>query len=123
MSSRFVELLQRAADVLAVFAESSSPGALRWDGEAYRPTERSFQADEYAAKWWSTLTTLSGMLNAQEASLSPGQKRYLDRLLFGGMGSFNDVCLDQKRLGPEAARANQELERLRREMFEEFAKM
>jgi len=122
MSKVFTELLREAVIVLARFSDVSSPGVRKWDGHAYVPSGSS-QADPPAAKWWGLLTALSGMLDAQTAPLSEEQREYLDHLLFGGMGSFNDFVLDQNRLGPDAAAANQELNRLRKEMFAEFRKM
>lgn len=122
MSDHFVELIQAAAEVLEIFTESIPPGGREWDGTAYRPSTGSV-GDAHAAKWWGVLTTLAEMMRAQTAPLSTEQKDYLQALLFGGMGSFNDFALEEDRLGPKAAPANQELEKLRQRMFEEFRRM
>jgi len=119
MKNSFIDLLHAAAGVLAKFAETSASGGLIWSGTAYVQSSNA-KFDPYAAKWWSILTAVAGLLDAQDTPLSPRQREYLSRLLFGGMGSFNDFALDESWLGSEAVRANRELDRLRKEMFEQF---
>ena len=115
----FVDLLRRAAAVLAQFAEPQTSGSLTWNGTAYVPGHRA-KYDPHAAKWWATLSTIAELLDAQDTPLSVRQKSYLDSLLFGGMGSFNDLVLEEKRFGAKATRANLELNDLRKAMFSEF---
>jgi hypothetical protein len=122
MSDTFVKLLLTAAAVLAKFSDTSSPGALRWDGKAYSRSTGTV-GDVQAARWWGVLTGLAGLLAGQAVPLSEEQKTYLDRLLFGGMGSLNDLVLEEARLGPTAAQANNELDRLRKELFDAFQLM
>lgn len=122
MISDFVKALEQIAAVLAKFAEPAAPGARVWNGSAYVAGSGS-NFDPYAAKWWSALTALAAVLGGQESPLSERQKKYLDRFLFGGMGSLNDFALDEGRLGPDAKRANQELNRLRAELFEKFRRI
>jgi hypothetical protein len=120
--STFIELLRRLINVLGPFSEPSHAGSKIWDGTAYvSAAQRSF--DPFAAKWWATLTAIAEMLDKQGAPPSPEQKAYLDRLLFGGMGSLNDFVLDERQLGVEARQANQELNRLRKELFEQFRRI
>jgi hypothetical protein len=116
-----VELLEAVADVLAEFSEVGSAGARVWDGSAYVPMKTS-PFDPYAAKWFGVFSSLIGVLTGEDA-LSDKQTEYLDRLLFGGMGSFNDFVLDEERLGSAAVRANQQLDDLRKKLFEEFRRM
>lgn len=122
MIKAFVDLLRRAAAVLAPFSEPQGSGSLRWDGTAYAPPGRT-KFDPYAAKWWATLTAIAELLDGQVAPLSPQQKSYLERLLFGGMGSFNDFVLDEQPIGANATQANQELNQLRKAMFDEFRRV
>jgi hypothetical protein len=120
--STFIELLRLLISVLGPFSEPSHAGSKTWDGKAYvAAPQRNF--DPFAAKWWATLTAIAEMLDKQGAPLSPEQKAYLDRLLFGGMGSLNDFVLDERQLGVEARQANQELNRLRKELFEQFRRI
>lgn len=121
MMGTFVSLLEAVATALARFSDPAPASARKWDGTAYVPAGVS-AFDPYAAKWWGIFTTLAGLLAGQEA-LSERQKAYLDRLLFGGMGSFNDFVLDEARLGSTAAQTNQELGTLRKKLFEEFRRM
>jgi hypothetical protein len=119
MRGAFINKLLAIARVLAEFSEISPSGALKWDGNAYTAST-SGPSDVLAAKWWGMLTALAGILDAQTTPLTVEQKNYLDRLLFGGMGSLSDLALDEQRLGPQAASANRELDRLRQELFDAF---
>src|SRR5689334_17376714 len=112
MIHAFVESLRRVSLVLSQFAEIQDAGTLQWDGQAYVAASPN-QFDPYAAKWWAMLTAIEKMIEGQSSSLSAKQKEYLDRLLFGGMGSLNDFALDQRRIGTKATQANEELNRLR----------
>ncbi len=122
MTTTFIQILRAVARVLAKFAEPNVSGSLTWNGSAYVPTSGS-KFDPYAAKWWSVITTIAELFDGHQGKISDRQKAYLDRLLFGGMGSFNDFELDEHRLGPEARHTNQELSRLRKELFEQFSRM
>jgi len=119
MTTAFVKALEETARVLARFAEPAPAGARRWDGTAYVAASAS-TFEPYAAKWSSALTALAGILEGHDAPLSERQKQFLDRFLFGGMGSLNDFALDEGRLGADANQANQELDRLRSELFAQF---
>jgi len=119
MSGAFINVLRAIAGVLAPFTESSASGTLKWDGKDYTPADSGL-SDVMAAKWWGMITVLAGILETQTTPLTAEQKNYLDRLLFGGMGSLNDLVLDEQGLGPPAVQANQELNRLRKELFDAF---
>lgn len=122
MSSIFINVLRAITDVLAQFTDTSVPGALKWDGRAYAPSTTG-PTDVLAGKWWGMLSALADILEVQMTPLTAEQKNYLDRLLFGGMGSLNDLVLDEQRLGRQAAQANLELNRLRKELFDAFQLM
>jgi hypothetical protein len=125
MNGSFINVLWAIAGVLERFAGTGSgtgTGAsnpLGWDGKAYRPSTIG-PSDVVLAKWWGMITALAGILGSQETALTAEQKWYLDRLLFGGMGSLNDLVLDERILGPEAGPANCEFNRLRIELFDAF---
>lgn len=119
--SGFLAVLRALAALFARFAETGSLGALRWDGTTYAPAAPA-SADPQAARWWGLLTSIEGML-ADHDRLNAHQKQYLDRMLFGGMGSLNDFAFDENQIGPDARRANQELDALRRQLFDEFRRL
>jgi hypothetical protein len=68
--------------------------------------------DPQVAKWWGVFTALAGVLEGQPA-LTPDQITFIRQLLFGGMGSFEELVLDESRGRSDAAAANQELDALR----------
>src|SRR5215469_9630615 len=92
----FTHLLDDCAKVLEPFIESSRRGSLHWNGSEYAPVSEDKDPDPYALAWWSTLCTISALLSSQ-SSLTPQQYSYIERELFGGMGSFTDFWLDEKR--------------------------
>jgi hypothetical protein len=119
MNDGFVQALEATARVLAPFVDPPSSGGRRWDGAAYVSAPES-PFDPGAAKWWSALTALAGIIAARDGPLSAKQKEFLERTLFGGMGSLNDLAIDEGRVGADASRANEELDRARGELFAEL---
>jgi hypothetical protein len=67
---------------------------MSWDGKAY-VTSRPKTPDPYCLAWWLTLNTIADLLEAQTEPPNVRQIEYLEHLLFGGMGSFNDLYLDE----------------------------
>ncbi len=110
MKQAFIEALTAFASVLEPFA--TEPGGLEWDGQEYRKPAVD-RYDNGASKWHAVCRALVNLLQTQEGELSSGQYAYLDRTLFGGMGSFSDVSLDSRKLGHEGAQANVELNSVR----------
>jgi hypothetical protein len=120
----FVQQLRKAAGILAPFCELPVAGSLRWDGSSYQPavgSERS-EFDPYAAKWWAGLTVVAAMLDGVR-QVPAQQKTYLQRLVFGGMGSFQDFNLDERRGTARARAANQQLVEVRAALFEGFREL
>lgn len=116
---RFVGVLQEAADVIKPFTASINAGSLTWNGSSYvKAQPRS--PDPYALAWWSSLTCIASLLEAQNSELTHEQVQYLDQYLFGGMGSFNDFILDEIALGKEAKAANNKLEEQRERLRTSF---
>jgi hypothetical protein len=122
MTRHLVELLRETAKVLSAFSDEILPGTRTWDGNAYVPSPAR-SADAHAAKWWGLLSGIAELLDRQEAPLTAAQKEYLRGLLSGGMGSLTDFALDGTRWGAEATHANQELDLLRKQIFEELGRM
>jgi hypothetical protein len=120
MNQEFVRATRYAATALAPFANEPGSHALRWNGTGYVPGDGVTFVPS-AAKWWATLSTLANLLEHQTAPLSDGQTAYLEKLLFGGMGSLRDFALIEHEAGPGARQANQQLDDARRAMREAFA--
>jgi hypothetical protein len=115
----FYQTLRNVIETLAPFVRSRSDGSLEWDGRRYRSID-SDGGQAGAAAWWYRLTTMVGLLEAQSSPLSTQQLEYLERELFGGMGSLIDFSLDEAKGGPEAVVANERLKRQTDELYEAF---
>jgi len=115
----FARLLDDSAEVLKPFIESSRRGGLHWNGSEYASATQDRTADPYALAWWSTLRTIAALV-ASQPGLTAEQIEYLQRELFGGMGSWNDFSLDAKRWGKKAESANDHLGRIRHELYSCF---
>ena len=112
----FLRLLDDAAETLRPFIKSARRGGSSWSGKEYAPVTETVEPDPYALAWFSSLHTMSGLL-ARQPTLSQEQYSYLERELFGGMGSFQDFSLDPKRWGKQADAANERLGRIRDELY------
>lgn len=66
------------------------------------------------------LTAIAEMIDNQDRPLSAKQIVYLDGLLFGGMGSLNDLSISSNSTGKDAKSVNSKLDRQRRLLFESF---
>jgi hypothetical protein len=118
--TEFTVSLRRAALILAPFSTlPSDGGALHRDGAGHAPPVNHVYAP-LAARWWATLTAFSELVCGQDAPLSPRQIAYLRRHLSGGMGSLNELCLNESWFGAAAKAANAELRKVRRTMIESF---
>lgn len=116
----FVGALRDLVALLAEFSDAATDGALRLDGAKFVESAGNGKFDPLAAKWWATLVAVAELVEAQDAPLSGGQRAYLDRLLFGGMGSLNDFSLDEERLGEDARLVNSRMNDLRQSLFAAF---
>ncbi len=113
---KLIDLLKQASTVLQPFTLEVKPGDLVYDGTRYAPSPpRSL--DPYALAWWSSFQTTIALLDGLEA-LTPSQLDYLRHSLCGGMGSFGDFSLDEKRWGASAAKANRQLAQIRTSFYE-----
>jgi hypothetical protein len=115
--ARFVDCLRAVASDLEPLTQASKSGDLVWDGNEYRRTASEKQPDAYALAWWSTLNTLADMIEYQEGELNLRQLSYLQRELFGGMGSLNDLWFDSRSLGQVAKEVNEKLRLSREALF------
>ena len=118
----FIEALEQTIKVLGRFASPPGQNSLRWNGVAYVSTAQQAPFDQGAAIWCSTLEAIAALLASQDCRISQRQRHYLDRALFGGMGSLNDFQIDE-RLGAAAKKANVELNHLRERLFHAFQRL
>jgi hypothetical protein len=93
---------------------------MAWDGNEYKRVTRETHAEPYALAWWSKLNTLADMIDYQDSELSPKQLSYLQRALFGGMGSLNDLWFDEREFGQTAREINNKLNYSRETLFSAF---
>lgn len=115
----FVRQLKATATAMKPLTESTPAGAATWDGKQYvRGVEKN--PDPYALSWWSMLNAIADLLEAQDSPVNDAQLDYLQRTLFGGMGSLNDLYFDPKALGTLANSVNSSLDQRRRELHESF---
>lgn len=94
----FIEQLRATAAELKPLTESISPGQRIWNGREYVKSDELKKLDPYALAWWFTLIAIAELVEGQESPLTSKQINYLDGLLFGGMGSFNDMNFDSKNI-------------------------
>lgn len=112
--------LRAVAKDLEPLTKAAKAGGLSWDGRQYKRTYSDQQPDPYALAWWSTLNTAADMIDYQDGELSSRQISYLQRELFGGMGSLNDLWFDERRLGRSAKEVNDKLKLSREALFGVF---
>jgi hypothetical protein len=117
--AEFVNHLRATAAAIKPLTESTPPGAKTWDGKQYSSATVKY-ADPYALSWWSTLSVIAALIEAQDCPVSEAQRSYLDRTLFGGMGSLNDLYFDPRALGALADTVNRSLDERRRELYAIF---
>jgi hypothetical protein len=113
--SELVRQLRATAAALKPLTDSVPSGAARWDGTQYA-SGAARKPDPYALSWWSVLSAIASLLEAQDAPISAGQLRYLKTTLLGGMGSLNDLYFDSGALGAVADSVNAALDQKRREL-------
>jgi hypothetical protein len=114
--AEFIKQLRSTAEELRPLTQSASPRAAIWDGTSYLQGEAKVP-DPYALAWWSILGTIADLIEAQESPLSRKQTAYLSRVLFGGMGSLNDLAFKA------AGAINGRLDDKRRSLFASFKKL
>jgi|ERR1700683_764870 len=112
-TTEFIKQLRATAEELKPLTQSALPGASTWDGKSYVKGEGK-EPDPNALAWWSILNTIADLVEAQDAPLSTKQKAYLNRVLFGGMGSLNDLYFKA------GGAINERLNEKRRSLFESF---
>jgi hypothetical protein len=115
----FVRQLRNTAKLLEPFSTTLSSGSKKWNGAAYVETEAT-SADPAAQVWFSILTTIAALIEAQGCPVTPKQFSYLDRCLLGGMGSLNDISLGSRFGSNAASSTNERLDKQRRALYESF---
>jgi hypothetical protein len=124
--TEFIKQLRLTAGILKPLTESITSGSFKWNGFEYAKVECAKEdekePDPHALAWQSTLITISDLIEAQQAPLSREQINYLESLLFGGMGSLSDLCLDSRRVGDIANTINDRLAVQRGVLYASFKK-
>ena len=115
----FVQQLRETAEILKPYTTLGLPGTKRWDGTEYIESDTT-QFEPQALAWFSTLTALAEMIDNQDTPLSEKQAAYLDGLLFGGMGSLNDLSVSSEPLGKGAEPIDTRLDRQRQRLLASF---
>lgn len=115
-----ISRLRAAAKDMEPLTQAASAGSLTWNGNEYVRATSDKHPDPYALAWWSTLNTLSDMIEYQDTELSARQMSYLKRILFGGMGSLNDLWFDERQFGKLAKEINGKLSHSREALFSVF---
>jgi len=115
----FVEHLRETAQILKPYTSQEAPGTKRWDGAAYVESEAT-QFEPQALVWWSMLTAIAEMVDKQDVPRSEKQTSYLNGLLFGGMGSLNDLSISSRSVTDRADSLNAQLDRQRKLLFASF---
>jgi hypothetical protein len=115
----FVQHLTQTVRILKPYTTPGRPGTKRWDGTGYVESNTTSFAPQ-ALAWWSTLTAIAEMVDNQDAPLSEKQTAYLEGLLFGGMGSLNDLSVSSKSVGDSADSINTQLDLQRKLLFASF---
>jgi hypothetical protein len=118
----FIRQLRAAVQDLKPLTLAVLPGAAVWDGTRYTKGSAA-SPDPFALSWSSMLGTIAELVEAQETPLSLKQINYLTRVLFGGMGSLNDLFFDPKSAGATAATVNENLSLRRTALYESFKRM
>lgn len=117
---RFIKELRATAVELKPLTEATSPGDLVWNGTEYAKTSESRTPHPYALCWWGMLGAIAELLEGQESPITSKQTDYLQGLLFGGMGSLNDLFFDPQANGETAKTVNDRLDKQRRILFDSF---
>jgi hypothetical protein len=110
---KFIQQLRLIAEEPKPLTLSASSSAATWDGTRYAKGGAT-SADPVALVWWSILTAIAELVEGQESPLTTKQMEYLMRLLFGGMGSLNDVSFAQSSI-------DRSLDEKRRLLFAAFS--
>ncbi|MDB6172920.1 MAG: hypothetical protein JWL59_2231 [Chthoniobacteraceae bacterium] len=115
----FIENLNAVAAELEPLIHSSSGSALHWNGSEYAKGHDKV-SDPKALQWYSMLKIIAEMLDRQDSPVTCRQMDYLRILLFGGMGSLNDLSFDSKVVGGVANTIEQNLNEKRHSLYVAF---
>ncbi|MEI8288179.1 MAG: hypothetical protein WCH99_01800 [Verrucomicrobiota bacterium] len=113
----FINQLRLTAKTLTPLTQSADAGASTWNGVEYVKSDKPIFPDPYALSWQATLVAIAELLEFQESSATEKQIKYLERLLFGGMGSLNDLFFDPRSGGDIARVVNENLNKQRQALF------
>jgi hypothetical protein len=119
---QLVQQLNQIERLLRRFAHSEADRKLPWDGRTYfaYPNPAPRQVDPDAVELLLRISIMATLLEYQDSPLTERQIEYLRSCLLGGMLSFSDFALSEKLSGRDARDANEELNRLRAELYRTF---
>ena len=100
---KFVAQLRSIAEELMPLTLSVAPNAKTWDGTKYSNAEAK-TPDSAALVWRSVLIAVAELVEGQDSPLTLRQMEYLKRLLFGGMGSLNDLSFGRAQMDESLVR-------------------
>jgi hypothetical protein len=119
----FVSQLKDTAKFLLPHIDDRKKGQKIWNGQRYDEYRgEEFKADSSARLWYHTLTVLAEMIERQESNVTTRQSEFIDRLLFGGMSSFNDYYLSTA-FQQDVTDANQMLDAMRKSLYAIFKEL
>ena len=92
-----------------------------WNGTNYAtPIAESQEVEPYALGWLLTLTTISELLERQRSEPSRAQLDYVERELFGGIGSLTDFDFRSR---IKDANATEQWEACRSDAYKKFEQL
>lgn len=112
-----VELFRQINEVLEPFTSEVNKGTRVWDGNSYIISAEKKELDPYALCWWAIITTICDLMMMQNYDMSEQLKDYLIKRFCGGMGSFTDSAIDEKKFGESAKKANSQLREYREKLY------
>ena len=118
--SELVTGLRAVAAELEPLARSIRRNTAVWNGSAWVKGLPAQEPSPQAIAWLRTLNTLADVIELQECPLSERQVAYLKEMLFGGMGSLNDLRFDWRKLGVAAKTVNERLSNRTEELYNLF---
>jgi hypothetical protein len=117
----FVTELRATAEVLQPLTGSVKLSDKVWDGIRYTEAQEERKPEPYALAWFATLNSIAELVEGQDTPLTRKQLAYLNRTLFGGMGSLSDLAFDARTIGIAAGQINDRLNERREALFTALA--
>jgi hypothetical protein len=120
--AKLVHILHQLTELFRAFV--SPHRNVAWDGCVnleYPPPNRESVKIETVV-WFARLSTMEALLEYQDSPPTDKQIEYIRSWLLGGMMSLSDFSFCKSESGQDHAAVNEELGRLRHELFLAFGK-